>query len=119
MVSFGPARQMLPATAFVRGQLIVAVDYDMCVPAAVVKEARMFVTDDVGQFEATRSATVFAGYPTPDSSIGEALATRTMAPPERGTVVVTHLGVGLADVVFADAIYRRAREMRLGTELPR
>ena len=34
-------------------------------------------------------------------------------------MVVDHLGVGLADVVFADAIVRRATEMGLGTELPR
>jgi len=34
-------------------------------------------------------------------------------------IVVNHLGVGLADVVFADAIVRRAVEMGIGTELPR
>ena len=36
-----------------------------------------------------------------------------------GRVVVTHLGVGLADVVFADAIVRRAVDQDLGTLLDR
>jgi hypothetical protein len=34
-------------------------------------------------------------------------------------MIVNHLGVGLADVVFADAILRRAIDMGLGIELPR
>jgi hypothetical protein len=34
-------------------------------------------------------------------------------------VVVTHLGVGLADLVFADAIVRAATSAGLGTTLPR
>jgi hypothetical protein len=34
-------------------------------------------------------------------------------------VVVTHLGVGLADVVFADAIVREAERRGLGILLPR
>jgi ornithine cyclodeaminase/alanine dehydrogenase-like protein (mu-crystallin family) len=33
--------------------------------------------------------------------------------------VVTHLGVGLADVIFADAIVRRAGDAGLGTRLRR
>jgi hypothetical protein len=33
--------------------------------------------------------------------------------------VVTHLGVGLSDVVYADAILRNAEVADLGIELPR
>jgi hypothetical protein len=33
--------------------------------------------------------------------------------------VVSHLGVGLADLVFADAIVRSAEAAGLGTVLPR
>ena len=36
-----------------------------------------------------------------------------------GRVVVTHLGVGLADVVFGDAILHAAEELGLGILLPR
>ena len=119
MVSFGPQRQTVPAVAFARAQLIVAVDYDMCVPAAVVAGSRTFLTDDIGQLEATRTDTVFVGYPRPDASMGEALLGTAPAPRSTGPLVVNHLGVGLADVVFADAILRRATELGLGTELAR
>ena len=119
MVSFGQLRQVVPGTAFERAALIVAVDYDMSVPAQVVNGARFFLVDDIAQFETTRSETVFTGYPRPDGSIGEALIGRVPAPRAQGPVVVNHLGVGLADVVFADAIYRRANELGLGTELER
>ena len=119
MVSFGTERQGLPAATFARAGLIVAVDYDMLVPAAVVAGSRTFLTDDIAQFEATRSDTVFAGYPPPDASIGQALTGTAPALRDRGPIVVNHLGVGLADVVFADAIMRRATEMGLGVELPR
>ena len=119
MVSFGALRQAVPAAAFERAGLVVAVDYDMCVPAQVVNGARLFLVDELGQFAATRSESVFGGYPTPDGSIGEALTGRAPAPRTHGPVVVSHLGVGLADVVFADAILRRATKLGLGIELPR
>jgi ornithine cyclodeaminase/alanine dehydrogenase-like protein (mu-crystallin family) len=118
MVSFGPDRQSIPAVAFETASLIVSVDYDMCVPAAVVAEARLFLTDDIAQFEAARTDSVFAGYPRPDASLGEFLTGSAPARRRRGPVVVNHLGVGLSDIVFADAILRRARDMGIGIELP-
>ena len=56
-------------------------------------------------------------YPDPDATIGEAILAGTPRPP--GRVVGMHLGVGLADLVFGDAIVREARRRRLGTPLPR
>lgn len=121
MVSFGPDRQAVAPRAFERARLIVAVDYDMCVPASVVTGSSRFLTDDVAQFEATRTDIVFRGYPRPDGSIGQALVAHAAlaAPRPSGPIVINHLGVGLADVVFADAIVHRAAEMGLGTELAR
>ena len=49
--------------------------------------------------------------------IGEAIRDGTGRP--SGRVLVTHLGVGLADVVFGDAILRVAEERGLGTLLDR
>jgi alanine dehydrogenase len=117
LVSFGSDRQAVPANAFAHGALIVAVDYDMCVPASVVQRAALFVVDERGQYLANRAGAVFAGYPDPAATIGEALRANTPRPD--GTVVVTHLGVGLADVVFGDAILRVAEARGLGTILPR
>ena len=119
MVSFGPQHQTLPPKAFAGAGLIVALDYDMCVPASVAQTSSLFLTDDRAQFLATRRGESFAGYPDPDGTMGEALLGRT--PPGRpdGAVYVNHLGVGLADVLFADAIVRRAAENGVGMDLPR
>lgn len=119
MVSFGAQHQSVAAASFARARLTVAVDYDMCVPAGVVATSSRFYVDDISQFEQTRSATSFVGYPRPDASLGQALLGQAPAPRTSGPVVVNHLGVGLADVVFADAIVRRAEQLGLGMELPR
>ena len=119
MVSFGPNRQTLPAESLKSARLVVSIDYDMCVPAEVARGASLFLTDDVDQMLGARHDEVFAGYPDPDASIGQALLRE--APPARGNgpVLVSHLGVGLADVVFAAAIVERARAAGLGLQLPR
>ena len=115
MVSFGPDRQSVPADAFTAAGLIVAVDYDMCVPAAVARDAALFLVDDQAQFRVNWAGDVFAGYPDPAGIIGE----RLDEPRPMGRVVVTHLGVGLADVVFGDAILHAAEQLGLGILLPR
>jgi ornithine cyclodeaminase/alanine dehydrogenase-like protein (mu-crystallin family) len=118
LVSFGPERQSIPASAWSPGATIVAVDYDMCVPAAVARDAALFLTDDRGQFLANRTATVFRDYPDPGAMMGEALLAGT-ARPATGRTLITHLGVGLADVVFGDALLRVAAERGLGITFSR
>ena len=117
LVSFGPTRQAIPAEAFRPDATVVAVDYDMCVPASVAASADLFLTDDRGQYLANRTASQFAGYPAAVTMMGEAISAGTPRP--QGRVVVTHLGVGLADVVFADAILRAADARGVGTILER
>jgi ornithine cyclodeaminase/alanine dehydrogenase-like protein (mu-crystallin family) len=119
MVSFGPNRQTLPPESLRAAGLVVSVDYDMCVPAEVARSSSLFLTDDVGQLLAARHGEVFAGYPDPDASIGQALLGEAPAPRRDGPVMVSHLGVGLADVIFAAAIVERAKALGLGVELPR
>ena len=48
--------------------------------------------------------------------LGEAFLAGTPRP-ATGRVVATHLGVGLADVIFASAILERAESLGLGVEL--
>jgi ornithine cyclodeaminase/alanine dehydrogenase-like protein (mu-crystallin family) len=117
LVSFGPHRQVVPADAFGEAATIVAVDYDMCVPASVADGAALFLTDDRAQFLANRTATMFVGYPEPESTIGEAIAADTPRP--AGRVLISHLGIGLADVVFGDAVLRAAEAAGIGTVLKR
>jgi ornithine cyclodeaminase/alanine dehydrogenase-like protein (mu-crystallin family) len=123
LVSFGPDRQALDAAWLRPDVLFVAADYDMQAPAALAREA-LFVVDDRDQFLATRSGPVFAGYPDPDATIGELLRGEGPVGAEpaggrpQGRILVSHLGVGLADVVFASAILARAEQLGLGRILP-
>ena len=70
----------------------------------------------MAQFVANREAGQFDGYPDPTGSLGEAILGRSLVP-ATGRVLVSHLGVGLADVIFGDAILTRARSLGLGTPL--
>jgi ornithine cyclodeaminase/alanine dehydrogenase-like protein (mu-crystallin family) len=117
LVSFGPQHQTLAARAFAETATIVAVDYDMCVPADLAASAGLFLVDHREQYQANRTADVFAGYPEAPTTIGEAIRAETPRPADQ--VLVTHLGVGLADVVFADAVLRVAETQGIGTILER
>jgi ornithine cyclodeaminase/alanine dehydrogenase-like protein (mu-crystallin family) len=114
MVSFGPHRQGLPADVFGDASLVVTVDYDMCLPAAVARDAALFLVDEAGQFEANRAKGLFTGYPAVGAMMGE----RLDGPRPAGRIVVVHLGTGVADLVFGDAILRAAEARGLGTLLP-
>ena len=124
VVSFGPDTQALDPAWLGPQTLFVAVDYDMQAPAALASEA-LFVVDERDQFLATRSGSAFAGYPEPSATLGELF--RGDAPPRlgdpggrpTGRILVTHLGVGLADVVFASAVLALAEQLGLGRLLPR
>jgi alanine dehydrogenase len=96
--------------------LVIPVDYATMCAADVARAAALFLVDERGQFLANRDAGQFEGYPDPGATLGEAILAGTTRPAS-GRVVVTHLGVGLADVVFADAIVRRAEAAGLGTIL--
>lgn len=116
--SFGPIRQVMTSDWLTPDALVVPVDYATYCAAEVAREAVLFLVDHRDQFLANRDAGLFEDYPEPTATIGEALLAGTPRP-SRGRVVVTHLGVGLADVVFGAAIVRRAEELGLGIELPR
>ena len=111
-------RQVMTLDWLAPASLVVAVDYDTMCAAEVAVDAPLFLVDDRGQFLANRAAGSFAGYPDPGATIGEALISGTPRP-EGGRVLVSHLGVGLADVVFGNAILAAARAAGRGIELAR
>jgi ornithine cyclodeaminase/alanine dehydrogenase len=117
MASFGPVRQVMTNEWLTSGALVIPVDYATYCAAEVASDASLFLVDHREQFLANRAAGLFDRYPDPTATIGEALLSRITRPD--GRVVVTHLGVGLADVVFADAIVREAERRGLGILLPR
>ena len=116
--SFGPVRQVMTPDWLASDALVVPVDYATYCSAAVAADAALFLVDHREQFLANRDAGLFDDYPDPAATLGEAILDGVQRP-AFGRVVVTHLGVGLADVVFGDAIVRRATERGLGVELPR
>jgi ornithine cyclodeaminase/alanine dehydrogenase-like protein (mu-crystallin family) len=103
---------------FAPGALVVAVDYATSIAAEVALDAALFLTDDRAQLFANRDAGLFDGYPDPDATLGEAILAGTPRG-AGGRVLVTHLGVGLADLVFAQAILRTAETAGAGTLLAR
>jgi ornithine cyclodeaminase/alanine dehydrogenase-like protein (mu-crystallin family) len=115
-VSFGPVHQIMTGDWLVPDALVVPVDYATTCAAEVVRDAGLFLVDELGQFLANRAAGLFEGYPDPTATLGEAILDGTTRP-EAGRVVATHLGTGLADLIFSDAIVRAATEAGLGTVL--
>ena len=71
----------------------------------------LFLVDDREQYLANRTETHLRRLPDEPMTIGEAIRGAVTARPA-GRVLVTHLGVGLADVVFADAVLRVAEARR-------
>ena len=117
--SFGPAEERQSMTnAWLRPEAtVVPIDYATYCAAEVARDAALFLVDHRDQYLANRDVGNFDGYPDPTATIGEAILAGTPRP--AGRVVVSHLGVGLADLVFADAIVRAAIADGRGTTLPR
>lgn len=111
-------RQVMTNEWLARNALVVPVDYATYCSAEVARSAAWFLVDDRGQFLANRDAGQFDSYPDPTATFGEAILGGLERPPD-GRVVATHLGVGLADVVFGAAIVERATELGLGQLLVR
>jgi ornithine cyclodeaminase/alanine dehydrogenase-like protein (mu-crystallin family) len=113
-----PDRRQQMTNAWLRPDAtVVPVDYATYCAAEVARDASLFLVDHREQFLANRDAGNFDGYPEPAASIGEAILAGTRRP--AGRVVLTHLGVGLADLIFADAIVRTAIAAGRGTTLRR
>lgn len=111
-------RQPLTTDWLAPDNLVVAVDYDTLVAAEVARDAALFLVDDRPQFLVNREAGSFTGYPDPGATLGEAFIAGVSRPPH-GRVLVSHLGVGLADVVFGSAILATAIAAGRGTMLVR
>jgi ornithine cyclodeaminase/alanine dehydrogenase-like protein (mu-crystallin family) len=114
--AFGPIRQVMTNDWLTPNALVVPVDYATYCAAEVARDAALFLVDQREQFLANRDAGLFDGYPDPAATLGEAIVSDIARPPA-GRIVVTHLGVGLADLIFADAIVGRAAAAGLGTVL--
>lgn len=124
VATLGASSQIMTADWLRPGAVVVAVDFATYASAEVAQRARLFAVDDEQQFLHYRGSGYFDRYPEPRTTIGAALAG---APAPSGQesgvddrpVLVTHLGVGLADVLLADAIREQAERLGVGAVLPR
>ena len=82
--------------------------------------AATFVVDRRSELEANRRSGRLAGWPDPTATLGELLLDG-VGPSERapGLAVALHQGPGIADVIVADAVLRRAIAIGEGIELSR
>src|SRR5687768_9351282 len=121
--SLGKVNQTLTSDWLAPGALVVSVDFATYSSAALARAARDFAVDDRAQFMAYRDAGYFDDYPEPTNTLGELLDDSLTAKPPADTddrpTLVNHLGVGLADVLLADAISRSAEEAGAGLALAR
>jgi ornithine cyclodeaminase/alanine dehydrogenase len=115
--SFGPVKQVMAPDWIAPDALVVPVDYATYASAALARDASLFLVDERCAFEKNRDLGEFDDYPDPQATIGEALIAGTRRPP--GRALVTHLGLGLSDVVFGNAILRAATAAGRGLVLPR
>lgn len=95
--------------------LVVPVDFDASVTAALVCAAGDFVVDDEAQFAHYRGAGSFAGWPEPARSLGAAL----QESPRGDLRVSCSLGVGAVDAAVAALVHQRALASGAGIPLPR
>lgn len=101
------------------GAICVTLDYD-CYwkPGELAKVDGLF-TDDVKQLEHTKPDGYFTTVPASVREIAGVVAGKDKgrtSPKQR--IVCINMGLALEDTATAGPIYRRAREKRLGTELP-
>jgi ornithine cyclodeaminase/alanine dehydrogenase-like protein (mu-crystallin family) len=97
--------------------LIVPVDYGAYVSDDLVRSASTFVVDDRRQFEANRASGRLADWPDPSATFAELLLEPAVRP--RGVAVALHQGPGVADIVVAAAVLRRALAQGEGQLLER
>ena len=94
------------------------VDYDSYWQPAAMHEADKFCTDDRAQFQATRQGGYFLDIPEIHADLGELSTGKKPGreTPEERTMTA-NLGLALNDMAVAPLIYRKARDMGIGTWL--
>ncbi|MBA2557978.1 MAG: hypothetical protein H0V12_11645 [Chloroflexi bacterium] len=123
VASLGSASQVMTPNWLAPWAVVIAVDFATYAAAELARTAALFAVDDRAQFLAYRDAGHFEGYPDPTLAMGEAIeqdprAAGAAARDPRGHILVTHLGVGLADVLFAEAVRVTAGKKGIGLLLP-
>jgi alanine dehydrogenase len=116
VATLGSTSQLMTSDWLRAGAVVIAVDFATYASAELAAQTAVFAVDDREQFLYYRDNGYFEGYPEPTITLGEV---DTPSPPDRRPTLITHLGVGLADVMFADAIRQEAERRGSALALPR
>jgi ornithine cyclodeaminase/alanine dehydrogenase len=95
-----------------------AVDFDSYWNAAALAQLDRIATDDHAQFQFYKSVGYFQRTPDPYADLGELVAgLKPGRRDEKERTLAINLGLAMDDMAVAPEIYRRAKEMGLGTLL--
>jgi ornithine cyclodeaminase/alanine dehydrogenase-like protein (mu-crystallin family) len=101
------------------GSFASAVDFDSYWSGNALNEADKISTDDHAQFRYYRESGYFARTPAPYADLGEIVAgIKPGRENDRERNIAINLGLAMDDMAVAPKIYRRAKELGLGTVLP-
>jgi ornithine cyclodeaminase/alanine dehydrogenase len=109
----------IPAGWLAEGSFASLVDFDSYWSGAALREADKLATDDKGQMTYYRSLGYFRETPEPYADLGElAAGKRPGRESARERTMGINLGLALDDMATAILVYRRAKEMGVGRDLP-
>jgi ornithine cyclodeaminase/alanine dehydrogenase-like protein (mu-crystallin family) len=95
-----------------------AVDFDSYWTGEALSQADRISTDDHAQFQYYRQSGYFQQTPDPYADLGEIVAgLKPGRERDDERIIAINLGLALDDMAVAPEIYRRARDLGLGTEL--
>jgi ornithine cyclodeaminase/alanine dehydrogenase len=96
-----------------------AVDFDSYWSGPALAQMDRISTDDHAQFQYYKSVGYFGQTPDPYADLGELVAgSKPGRQDEKERTLAINLGLAMDDMAVAPEIYRRAKEMGLGTWLP-
>jgi ornithine cyclodeaminase/alanine dehydrogenase len=100
------------------GAFASAVDFDSYWQGEALAEFDKIATDDHGQFQYYRTVGYFAETPDPYADLGEIVAgLKPGREDEQERTLAMNLGLALDDMAVAPEIYRRAKDLGIGTWL--
>jgi ornithine cyclodeaminase len=115
--SLGTERQLLQSQWVDSARLVLAIDEDVYLSGDIVRASDAFIVDDSDQFSSARDQGVFAGFPDPDGTLGAYLPPGMSTRVPAGRLAIITLGVGIADIIFAAAVYENACGAGIGLVL--
>jgi ornithine cyclodeaminase/alanine dehydrogenase len=101
-----------------QGAFACPLDFDSYWKASALRRVDKLATDDRRQLDSYRELGYFGDTPEPYADLGEIVAgLKPGRETDEERTMSINLGLGLEDMATAILIYRRARELRIGTQL--